>query len=79
MNHFGQGETGDFISKENETLLRKLAPVAKTPTIDDSALKVRINTLVWEVMPDTMTLGKADELSCKIFDLCREAEKLCKD
>lgn len=42
---------------------------------DENQLKVEINTFVWTHAPDGLTLGKADELACKILDLFIEARE----
>lgn len=36
---------------------------------DENALKVEINSFVWMHAPGHMTLEKADEMACKIFEL----------
>lgn len=34
-----------------------------------SKLKVEINTLIWMYAPEDLTLKKADEMACLIFDM----------
>lgn len=42
---------------------------------DENELKVQINTFVWTHAPNEMTLGKADEMACKILELFIEARE----
>lgn len=35
-------------------------------------LKLDINAMLWQALPDTCTLGDAEKLACKIFDLIAE-------
>jgi hypothetical protein len=42
---------------------------------DEDSLKIEINTFVWTHAPDEMTLGKADEMACKIFELFLQARE----
>lgn len=36
---------------------------------DESQLKVEINTFIWMHAPKEMTLGDADDMACKIFEM----------
>lgn len=41
--------------------------VAEEMPIEPSDLKVRINTLLWEVLPGKTTLYKAEHIACEFF------------
>jgi len=36
-------------------------------------IKIRINTMLWELIPQTMTMGRADEVAVDIFQTLSEA------
>jgi len=42
---------------------------------DEENLKVEINTFVWMHAPKEMTLGAADDMACKIFQMFMEARE----
>jgi hypothetical protein len=47
-------------------------------TMDDEAdLKRDINAFVWSTAPGAMTLEKADDLACQIFELFLDARRDC--
>jgi hypothetical protein len=41
---------------------------------DFARLKVKINTLLWEELPSTTTLGSAERRACRIMQIIIDAE-----
>lgn len=62
-----------------EPVQRAIKEIQKTDTgtndltlIEEKDLKIAINNLLWTYLPDSITLRKAEELSCKIYDLIQK-------
>jgi len=53
-------------AQDSDTLQDVLATARDMPP-EPEALKVRINTLLWEVLPARTTIGQAEEIACSFF------------
>lgn len=49
-----------------------VADTAKEMPLESRELKVRINTLLWEVLPGITTLFRAEEIACDVFQSIHE-------
>lgn len=39
--------------------------------VSEETLKLEINNLIWMCAPETMTLGEAEEIALKIFEMLK--------